>query len=118
MQLPTIAKPGLARASPTTQETPTDPSSAEDYNSRSDQAPASESTAAASPISQGLLYDPEWIATHQALQGFNTRLATACARDPLEYRIIATAAVRMAAQPDDFGVNPQQAANFLNRMMA
>lgn len=61
--------------------------------------------------------DEEWVQAHEALQGFNRRLATACARDPLEHRIIAGAAVRMAAHPCDYGVHPQQAANFLNRMM-
>lgn len=85
--------------------------------SRAPAAAASGSRCGSDDFRRPMRRDEEWVRAHQALQGFNTRLATACARDPLEHRSVAAAAVRMAAHPCDYGVHPQQAANFLNRMM-
>eukprot|EP00887_Chlorella_sp_A99_P004798 scaffold4.g4798.t1 len=52
-----------------------------------------------------------------ALEGLRTGLVKACVQNPLEYRAVARAAVRLAARPHDLGIDAQQVVEFCTRMM-
>lgn len=61
--------------------------------------------------------DPAWKVAFEQMQEVSGQLAKSCVQNPLEYRAVAEAAVRMAARPHDLGVDAQQAAEFCVRMM-
>jgi hypothetical protein len=63
------------------------------------------------------MVDPVWKAAFDQVQEVSGQLAKSCVQNPLEYRAVAEAAVRMAARPHDLGLDAQQAAEFCVRMM-
>lgn len=61
--------------------------------------------------------DPAWQAAFERLHGLNSQLVKACVQNPLEYRAVAQAALRLASRPHDLGVDAQQAAEFCVKLM-
>ena len=63
------------------------------------------------------LRDPAWQEAFDQLQGVNSQLVKACVQNPLEYRAVALAALRLAARPHDLGVDTTQAVDFCVKML-
>lgn len=60
--------------------------------------------------------DPVWQAKHAALEQVSSALSQAAGQDPLQYRRVAQAAVRLAARPQDYGMDAGAAAAFLMQL--
>ncbi len=59
-----------------------------------------------------------WKAVYEDVNALNGQLSKAAIQNPLEYRKLAMAAVRIGSCPHDLGVDPQQAAALCNRFMS
>ncbi len=68
-------------------------------------------------LAAAVMVDPVWHARHQQLEALGQGLASSMARDPLEYRKLASAALELAARPHDLGADAAQAAALCSRMM-
>ena len=64
------------------------------------------------------LWDPSWKYVYDQLTAVNSKIVQACAQNPLEYRQLASVAVAFGARPGDFGLDPDQAADFCSRIMS
>ena len=62
--------------------------------------------------------DPVWRQSHDQLLEFNSQLARSCAQNPLEYRKVALAAVKLSSRPQDLGVDVNAAAEMCSKMMS
>lgn len=62
--------------------------------------------------------DPVWSKTHDQVLEFNTQLAKSCTQNPLEFRKVALAAIKLSSRPQDLGVDVNQAAEMCSKMMS
>jgi predicted RNA methylase len=63
------------------------------------------------------LVDPVWKSAHDTLQQVNSQLVKSCVQNPLEYRVVAQAAVQFASRPHDLGLDAGHAAEYCMKMM-
>ena len=59
-----------------------------------------------------------WSKTHDQVLEFNTQLAKSCTQNPLEFRKVALAAIKLSSRPQDLGVDVNQAAELCSKMMS
>jgi hypothetical protein len=64
------------------------------------------------------LQDPVWRSEYEAVGKLNEQLSKAAIQNPLEYRMLALAAVQFASRPHDLGIDAEQAAAFCTRFMS
>ena len=64
------------------------------------------------------MQDPVWSKIHDQMLEFNSQLAKTCTQNPLEYRKVALAAIKLSSRPHDLGVDVNQAAEMCSKMMS
>ena len=64
------------------------------------------------------MQDPVWSKTHDQMLEFNSQLAKTCTQNPLEYRKVALAAIKLSSRPHDLGVDVNQAAEMCSKLMS